>query len=448
MNQQQFIPQGGFFDWQQGLIGPAILGRSAKFNSDLYNYYSPLAQQPILVDISPGQLMKIAVSVPHLNVVISKLCTMFTQMELKHVDKDGIDIEDSDVLTLLNKPNPMQSLEGFLYDYSLNHFIYNCEFIFKNYATASRTISPLPKTISLLPSGLMRVNMTGKPFYRAFDLKTVIENFTMIYDPTPLTVEEIIFMSEAFSINGTVAKSKIETLQIPLSNIVAALKLFNVITSEGRMIGVLSPDNTGSNENTPPSSDAMKEIQKDYNLRYNPDGVQGHIGFPTGSVKWQPFEFDVQKLMLFEGLENDFALICSALGADRQIFPISIMATKGLTTGLEKNEGFRITYQNTIQPVADKFMGVLSDHLLSDKQKANGEKLIAYYDHLPCFQQDALVTAQALLTESQRNLLLYNANIINAEAWAESEDIELTGTATDYIAPTIVSPNNTDPNAK
>lgn len=451
MSQQNFIPQGGFFDWQQGMIGTAILGNSAKFNSDLYNYYSPMAQQPILVDISPGQLMKIACSVPHLNVVISKLCTMFTQMEIKHVNKEGVEIEKSDVIKLLLNPNPMQMLEGFLYDYSLNHFIYNCEFIFKNYATASRIISPLPKTISLMPSGLMRVNMTGKPFYRAFDLKTVIDSFTMIYDPQPLTVDEIIFISEAFSINGTVAKSKIEALQIPLSNIVASLKLFNIIASEGRMIGAVTPDNTGSNENTPPSSDTMANIQKDYNLRFNPDGRHGHIGFPTASVKWIPFEFDVQKLMLLEGLENDFALICAAMGADRQIFPSSIMASKGLTTGLEKNEGHRITYQNTLQPIANKLMNVLMDHLFTDKQKGNGEKLVASYQHLPVMQQDALVTAQAMLTESQRNLLLYNANIINADAWAEMEEIELTGTATDYEppAPSFGNfPPKPDPNAK
>lgn len=423
MAQQNFIPQGGYFNWEQGLIGGAVLGNSSKFYSDLYNYYSPYVQQPILVDISPGMLMKIATNVPHLNVVISKLCSMLTQMKIKHCDKNGEEIENSDVIKLLQNPNPMQSLEGFIYDYGLNHWIYNCEFIFKNYATNSRLISPLPKVMWVLPSGLMRVNMTGK-LYRQFNLNEIIENYTMLYDPQPFTTDEIIFLSEAFSINGIVSKSKIETLQIPLSNIIAALKLFNVIASEGRMIGAISPDNTGSNENTPPSTATMERMQRDYNQRYSPDGIQGHIGFPSTSIKWQPFEFDVQKLMLFEGLEDAFTQICAGLGADRAIFPNSPMITRGLTTGLEKNEGLRITYQNTIQAVADKLMNVFAKHFMLDQR---GEKLYADYSHLPCMQQDALVTAQANYTDTQRFSLLKKDGIIDAEHYAEMADVELTG---------------------
>lgn len=435
---QTFIPEFGFMNFLGG-ISEAILGRpNPKFR--LYNYqygpnWNPARVQMIPIDCSYGQLLNIAHNVPHLNVVISKGAEMFSNLRIKHLDKDGNEIPftESPILQMLRKPNPLQKTGAFLYDFYINNAVYNVNFIYKN--KAINLPSALPKTMWNLPSGLMQYKITGK-IYDQTEIDGIISWYKIINRDRLYLPSEIILMSEGISDNGITAKSRIESLQIPLSNVVASLKSLNIIITERGMIGFVSSDASQKDGDGPlPFDEAeRKRVETDYRNRYNEDGWQGHVGFTSSKITWTPLTFDVGQLKLLEGLEDSFGLICGEYGIDRDVFP----SVKGATWE-NKEKGERATYQNTLQPLADKLMDELSDAFLLHEK---GEKLSACFKHLPVMKDDEKKDAEAKLIRTNRHKQLKADGIINAQAYADMEGIPLSGDGVTQHPPTSLSLNN------
>lgn len=377
-----FVDQNGFRNWLGG-VGRAILGKSSqKFNFN--RNYQPANAKAILLDTSLTELMKVAVNVPHLNIVISEGAKMFSNMEIRHVNKDGVDIENSDILKLLNNPNPIQNLEAFLYDYYVNNAIYSGAICYKN----KSALSKIPNVLWWLPTGYIQVNLTGKMF-RQFKIEDIIESYFLFQYNEKFEPSEIIHITEG--IGQTILKptSKIEVLQIPLSNIVAALKSNNIILTERGMIGFISKDNSDSAGmgQLRMSPDEEVKVRAQYNSDNSLDSDRSHVGVFSGSLKWTPMTFDVSQLKLYEGLEDSFGLCCAAWGMDRDIFP----STKGATNE-NKEAGEKKTYNSTMLPLGKKLCRVFEqDFGLREK----GEKLLCSFSHLPIMQEDKLKEGQA-----------------------------------------------------
>lgn len=422
----------GFLEFLGG-VGKAILGdKNPKFTFG--TQYMPMQQNAVHIDCSFGQLMRVAQNVPHLNIAISKGAEMFSNLIVEHVDKNGVVITDSDVIKLLNKPNPLQTFEQLAYDYYVYNSIYSTNLIYKNYATESRFISPLPSVIWCLPVGQITINLTGK-LYRQHELSGIIENYIMLQDEEPFLPDEIIHITEGVSANGGVtATSPIESLQMALSNIVAMMKSINIITTERGLIGFISSDGSVSDDSgaLPFDKDERERVEKDYKKRYSADGAQGHVTFTSTKIKWTPMTFDVKQLMLYEGLEDAFCQILGRYGLDRRIFPKSILSSGALTEGTGVIDGLKTTYQNTMQPIGNKWAGVLATNLLTDEQRSKGETLIARFD-LPCMREDELKEAQADKVKTETNKLRFESNIIDAATWAEADEVKLTGGATVFV---------------
>ena len=82
----------------------AVLGSGGgKFGNSQWSSYG-VNQKTILIN---GSYMDIAMMVPHLNTVISTGAELFSMMKIKHVDKEGEEIENSPVVKFLNNPNPL-----------------------------------------------------------------------------------------------------------------------------------------------------------------------------------------------------------------------------------------------------------------------------------------------------------------------------------------------------
>jgi len=407
-----FNDQQKFFNWLGG-VGRAILGKSsAKFNFN--RSFQPANQKVILLDTSITQLMNVAVNVPHLNIVISEGAKMFSNMQIRHVDKEGKDIENSEVLKLLNNPNPLQNMEGFLYDYYVNNAIYSSAVMYKN----KSMLSDIPQVIWWLPTGFVKVNLTGKMF-RQYKIEEIIENYELMYYNDKFEPSEILHICEGIGNQILKPVSKIEVLQMPLSNIVAALKSNNIILTERGLIGFISQDKpTNDGDGIIPLKDPeRKRIEDQYQSDRSLDSDRSHVLVTTASLKWNPVTFDVKQLMLYEGLEDSFGLCCGAWGIDRDVFP----STKGATFE-NKAAGEKKTYNSTMLPLGKKLCNYLAeDFKLSEK----GEKLLASFDHLPIMQSDEVKKETAAKILVEKLAVLFDKGIIDREKFADYADVEL-----------------------
>lgn len=382
------------------------------------SFYNPLQPKQILLDCSTGELMNVATNVPHLNTVIATGAELFSQMVIKHYDKDGQEIEDSPVLRLLRQPNPLQNQEQYTHYFYVMNFVYGrtFQYMLKGLKFAKPWES-LPKALWLLPSGNMEINTTGK-IYHQTDIKEIIKDFKLQGDPIPYEVDQMIYMPEGIGADPLDPVSKIVTLQIPLSNIVAAMKSRNIIITERGMIGFISPEAAKDADGAIPlDPEEHERIRKEYQDQHHLDSTTGHVGVYKHPLKWNQMTFDVRQLMLLEGTEDDFAAIIAAARHDRDIYP----SVKGATYE-NKAAGMRSTIQNGIQPLADKFIRALQAQLIDP---SSGEYLEACYDHLPSMQEDELKKQQAKGAMVNYLSQLYKDGTLTLENYQTLADIEV-----------------------
>lgn len=416
-------PSQEFGFWDR--IRWAILGNNhGKFRSNPNNFF-PIHQKVILIDTSPGSLMDVAMMVPHLNTVISTGAELFSLMEIKHLKKNGEEITDSKVLKFLKQPNCLQSTESYLYEFYVLNSVYNKTF---QNIVKGLSFEKVPTALWILPSGWMKINVTGK-IYRQSDISEIIENYVMLNDPTPYEVDKVIYMAEGIGNSPLNPISRIESLQIPLSNIVASLKSRNIITNERGMIGFIASDSRAgdSDGQLPLDEKESKRMREEYQKQYSLDGQGGHVSFTHANVKWVPMTFDIKQLGLLEGTEDDFAAIIAAYRHDRDLYP----TIKGATFE-NKEAGMRSTIQNGLQPLADKLMRQWTKHFIDEK---TGEYLCASYKHLTSMNKEQRLAAQGKLYTAQACSQMLTDGVISHEQYATICDVDMDGSKEILLKP-------------
>jgi phage portal protein BeeE len=405
-------------------LGITILGNpSGKYN---FNFdWTPLNVRSVWVDTSYNELMSVAQNVPHLNVAISRSAEMFGQMRIKHVDKNNEDVENSQVLEFMKKPDVLSAQSQWLYDYYIYKCVYNNQFIYPLRAMPST----MPVCLKMLPSGLIKVNLTGK-VYRQWKLEQIIESWEMLGDDVPFKPNEIIHISTGLTMNGIIKASPITSLQIPLSNIMASLKSENIILAERGMIGFLRTDSKDDAGPMPMSRQAKKIVEETYQSNRSLDSRSSHVGMFSGKTEWVPMTFDIQQLGLREGNEEHFCTILAAYGIPREIFP----SAKGATFE-NQNEARKSFITDTLQPAGQTLLERLTADVFAPFM-GQGEKLIPDFSYMPIMQENKVEEGQAYFSLIEANDILFRSGIIDAKTYAQEADVEMTGPGKPLLAPT------------
>lgn len=335
------------------------------------------SNQPILIDCS--NLMQVYKDCPHLQIVINKRAEMLSNAQIKIVSikDEEKEIESHPVLDLLKKPNPLQTTEEFLAQYSLYRDIYGNAIIYKLAATSTS----LPKALWNLPLGQFEVVPTGKMFNQT-KLENIIKEYRIMTSKGWATYKPSEIIHKAFlnSDKVLVGESKIPNLALPISNIIGALKTRNILIYKKGAIGILSSANKDSDGGLPLTKDERKRIHDEYQNTYGLNDEQSQIIITESNLSWNAMSYPTKELMLFEEIEDDFASILGAYGMPRDLFP----STKGATFE-NQEQAEQGAYNNTIQPMADDIMSTLSEQF---GLTAEGLKLVADFDWLPLMQAD------------------------------------------------------------
>lgn len=417
-------------DWFKGTrIGRAILGsQRGKFQTiDQSNYR--IGQSEYLISTDTTNLMTVAATVPHLANVINYGAKLFSLADVKHIDKDGNPIEGSPLLKKLRQPNPLQSLEDFLMEYYAMNAVYG-----KTYQHIIKGLSYQmePDVIWLLPPSLIKLTVSGKS-YRQSSIDDIIKKIEIEGDGEPFDKKNILYIPDGIGSDILNPVSPIQSLQIPLSNLQAALKSINRITAHRGADGVLSISKTTDGGDEMPYDDKESlRIKKKYQYDYDLDNEGKGIIPTNGNVSWTPLTMDVEALGFYQTIEESFAAIIAAYGHDRDIYP----SVKGATFE-NKNQGLRSTINNAIRPLADKLMRRWTERFCEP-----GTMLVADYDYLPVMKEDELKRAQQEKVETDRLKVLYDAGLISAESWAEMEQVEFSGDGIAKVQPTQINLNN------
>jgi len=363
-------------------------------NNGLFTSYTYDRKNPILIDVE--NKLAIYNTIPHLQAVVNTLGDMFKNMEVKLVNtKTGEQVENHPVLDLIRKPNPLRTFEEFLFEYYVFKSIFGNAFIYQIKGLPSALPSVmwnlLPTDVEVVPTGNL---------YNQTSLEGIIKYYKLRDQSNIIKVlpNDMIYKNEGVGGNLITSQSKVDGLQLPLSNIIGALKSENVLIVERGAEGILSNTSSADGGAIPLGKEERTRIEQATSEKYGIHNGQQRRIVTNASMTWQPMTFPMRDLMLLECIENDFQAVCAAYGADRDIFP----STKGATFE-NKSNGLKATYQNTIQPQADDFMSILT-HAFGLFQQ--GLKLEACYEYLPIMQEDDTKKQAANKTQAEAMSIL------------------------------------------
>lgn len=356
------------------------------------NYHSENVGSKETAYINIDDLGSVYKEIAHLMLVIDTCANMVSNGVWVHKINGKIQ-DNSKVLTLLNKPNFLQSNKEFLQMLSINEDIYGNAFIFKNYPLAS---SKLPYNLWVLPSSLVKVHKTGK-LYRQTNISEVIEKYEIQELKENYLPNEVIH-TRVSDANTIVSDSKISSLRVQVSNLKSAYDSRNVLINNRGVLGILSTATSTNKDGTmvsPMSPKEKENAERKMNTEYGSQKGQKKILITSLPVQWIPMSQKVSDLMLFEEVQDDFEVIVNSFGLKRDLF---VNSTYENVSASQK-----LVYQDTIIPRANRY----ADEIKTGLGLQENETLELDFSHLDIMKENKLLKTQAF------NSLVNSLQILN-----------------------------------
>ena len=348
---------------------------------------------------------------PVLNAIVSLRAKMYSQMQISHVDANGKEVKNSDVLKLLKQPNYFQSQEDFLFQQmwflstSGNNYVYQIKPL----------STDLPKAIyNLIPSEIdfNKVNKVDKFVFTKEQIKSFADRkikYTLdgkVYDIKLSEIIPLYDLANAITTDSWfVAPSRVKAIEKVLQNIDVNLRSKHKnLQFSAKYVGV----NKSTGMEAQIQTADRKAIENVLNAK--------DVLTTNASVEYKHLVSDMKKLFLDEQFADDANKCLLAFEMNKNV--LNYFA-KDSTFENQKN-GVIDWIQNSIQGSADNTMNSLSSTFgLLDK----GERLVASYNHLPIMQ--SLINDKIKsFTEFQNALKvsLENQTIDNATAKKMSDN--------------------------
>jgi hypothetical protein len=324
--------------------------------------------------VNYSDYLKVSLENPVLNTIVSLRAKMYSQMAITHVDANGKEIKNSEVIKLLKQPNYFQSQEDFLFQQ-----MWFLSVAGNNYVYQIKPLSTqLPKSLyNLIPSEIdfNQVNKINKFVFKKDDNKSIQDRkikYTLDNTQYDIKLSELIPLYDLA--NGLQqnswfsAPSRVQSIEKVLQNIDQNLK------SKHKNLQ-FSAKYIGTNKSTGMEAQIQSGDRKAIENVLNSKDVLT----TNAAIEYKHLVSDMKRLYLDEQFADDANKCLLAFELNKGV--LNYFAKD--STFENQNQGIVNWVQNSIQGSADNTMNSLSSSFgLLEK----GEKLIASFDHLPIMQ--------------------------------------------------------------
>lgn len=343
---------------------------------------------------------------PVLMTVLALRSRLYSQMEIRHVDKNNKIIENSPYLNLLRQPNYFQSQEDWLFQQAWFLSVAGTNFIYERKAFTNE----LPKALyNLIPAEIdfnqsHKINkwITTQADKKAFGERTI--KYTLDNTIYNIKLSELIplyDMSNGMTNNSFFSSpSRVKGIHKILQNIDANL------ASKNKNLQ-MSAKYLSQNEST--GNEA--QIRDDDRLDIERTFSRKDLLITNANIKVQHLVSDMKRLFLDEQFADDANKVLLAFEMNKNV--LNYFAKD--STFENQSEGIISYIQNSIQTTAKNTMNSLSSQWgLIEK----GERLVASYDHLASMQPVVAKKIQSF-TEMQNAIKLAIENGVMTESEAK-----------------------------
>lgn len=378
----------GITNWALGLIsnwyrgGPRQVGGTWFYPVD----FDPFAKIKYLECFN---------EIPELNAVINWKARAFCSGVIYRIDKDGNRLPDDNFTKLINRPNWFQAGKEFLRQTKLFREIYGDEYL---YSWRGVTKTPIDtKAFYTLPPNLVTcIYDDATPFFmESAQPDGITYTYKLGSKETNLPIDQLLHLNdnrvtitEATKKSMLNGESKMRGLTPAINNIRMAYETRGVILKRRGAMGVLSNDGADVSGQIPMEKGERDDLQEQYRRFGGLEG-QDNIIITNTRVRWQNMTVSPDKMGLFQETEEDFYKICDGYGVDMALF-----SAKNGVTYQNQNAAEKRTYDNTVIPEANEWIGALDYYFYGDI--TDGSRLIMDFSHLAIYQEDLELNARGL----------------------------------------------------
>lgn len=332
--------------------------------------------------LDTGDAWRLFVDIPELRTVVNKRATMMASNIPMLYDKNDNIVENHWINDLITKPNGVQSWSDVVYSMSVQDALYS-----NVVAYCPKRVLDQRNLIITLPNNKVKINLSGKKL-KQMEMNDLITSFVFTYDDgtkETINLKDAIYLTTADGMNIVKPISRIDSLRLPLSNIMASYKKRNVLLENLGAIGILSAQQNDMGGAIPMTPEERQKIQKDWYRRQKDELI-----ITESNVNWQPMSYPTRDLMLFEELTEDKLAIIDAFGLNYNLFS----SDKGATFS-NVRDSIRMAYTDTIIPETQQ----IYDSMIAQWGLQGEYYLQANFDHLPILQDDENQKATANKTK-------------------------------------------------
>lgn len=320
---------------------------------------------------------------------------------------------------LIQRPNPMQSAKEFYF-----HHIFYLKTFGNGYIYASMPVG-FDKEIDLmnievlnnLPSQFMQVKTTGK-IYDQTTISGIISEYARTnvnpvekYNPEHiLHFNEVNVSSELPTVMGI---SKIESLQMPITNTQLAFEAMNVILKHRGQQGIIQgKKKDGMNSAVPWTPEEKKEVQEAHKQDYGLLNHQNPFMISPVPLEYVKTVMNSKELGIYEEFSNNAILISNEFGVPPELVKTYIQGA----TYENQIQSVKRLYQDTTIPMVDDQDSYWTYRLNTEKY---GFRLETKWDHIPALSSNKKEVATAVNLKGRTADSAYKENIITRNQYLE-----------------------------
>lgn len=353
-----------------------------------------------------------------LGAVINRIAEALMNGKIKIVNSLDEDVSKSTsknekIVSLLRRPNPLQTMADFLKQVAKYRATYGAAFI---YAAVPAGFTKLTDAINLWVFSPLEVDVRYKDsIYLAQKPSDLIEKYVITpkvsvksFEAEAWQVLPIFDTSEeTLSVTGKPDGVRIKSLYYDIRNILQGQEAIYSLNSDRGAQGIISNEAKDALGFVPMTLEEKQNLQNRFKSKYGLRRDQDKVYVTDASVKYTPIGFNVKDLMLHEGLRSNVMAIC-----DQYNYPFDLLSSEKGKTAADKRTAMSGLYQDNIIPLADDISAKLTLFFGMD---VDNELIIIDYSHLQIFQTGNVERNNALRQLIQALHITYNGDVITRE---------------------------------
>lgn len=351
---------------------------------------------------------------PPLTTIINRKAQAFINGKAEVLSiRTGNYIEDKALVSLLAKPNPVQTDRQFrsqVYSY-IQAYGY-CPVLIKRPVGFEMDYTKI-SSMWVLPPNYVNI-LTNKKYLTAKSHMDMVDKIEFTYEGMTTEIDKdsvYIFTDLSTNFDNLVMPdSKLIPLRYPINNIIKNYEARGTIAEKRGAIGILSNARADSVSTLPLTQAEKKELQEDYS-RYGLGRNQWQVVITNASLNYQSMVMPVRDMMLLEMETADVMTIADAFG-----YPSVLLANEKGTTYSNQEGAERKLYQDTIVPEAVNYEEQLNDML---GLVQHGRKVCYDFTWLPSLQEDEKLKAEVRRIQGEAVIQEFNNNVIT---WNEMRE--------------------------